>query len=255
MKIVSFIYSILSAAAEQMTRIFIRVKYYIFSLIYQHQHLLKIKNTWYLAKSFLFSFNHSCIHLFIFIFVCLFCCCCCCSFVLLLYYIPCFSKAIQYMSFELNFSIYLSIYQKMIIYINFNNCNVISFVKTFDFNHLIKNSTTTNKNSYILIRYYIEFQISCKTTTTTTSTTSKGHTHTQTRSHSHSSQCNTNSAQIAATSTTTATTASGKVNFEKLNREKCELIASLNYIKHKIQEIEMRQNEAIRDVCVSFSLL
>lgn len=37
---------------------------------------------------------------------------------------------------------------------------------------------------------------------------------------------------------------------EKLNKEKCELIATLQYLKQKIQEIEMRQNEAIREVCI-----
>lgn len=39
-----------------------------------------------------------------------------------------------------------------------------------------------------------------------------------------------------------------KNQIDKLSREKCEFISNLNYLKQKIQEIEMRQNEAIRDV-------
>jgi hypothetical protein len=47
-----------------------------------------------------------------------------------------------------------------------------------------------------------------------------------------------------------------QLQLDKLNREKCELIASLNYLKQKIQEIEMRQNEAIREVCCyTYSIL
>lgn len=45
-----------------------------------------------------------------------------------------------------------------------------------------------------------------------------------------------------------------RAQIDKVTREKCELITSLNYLKQKIQEIEMRQNEAIRDVSCSFFL-
>ena len=43
-----------------------------------------------------------------------------------------------------------------------------------------------------------------------------------------------------------------QINIDKLNREKCGLISCLNYLKQKIQDIEMRQNEAIRDVNIYF---
>jgi hypothetical protein len=39
---------------------------------------------------------------------------------------------------------------------------------------------------------------------------------------------------------------------ERLQREKCDLCSNLKYLKQKIQDIEMRQNEAIRDVSFSF---
>lgn len=35
-----------------------------------------------------------------------------------------------------------------------------------------------------------------------------------------------------------------------LNKEKCNLIKNLNFIKQQIQDIEMRQKEAIRDVSI-----
>lgn len=37
---------------------------------------------------------------------------------------------------------------------------------------------------------------------------------------------------------------------ERLSREKCELISTLQLLKQKIQEIEMRQNQAIREVSI-----
>lgn len=40
--------------------------------------------------------------------------------------------------------------------------------------------------------------------------------------------------------------------FEKLNHEKCEVISTLQLLKQKILEIEMRQNEAIRQVSCFF---
>jgi hypothetical protein len=42
---------------------------------------------------------------------------------------------------------------------------------------------------------------------------------------------------------------------DQLNKEKCELISSLNCLKKKIEEIEMRQNEAIKDVSILFFFL
>jgi len=42
---------------------------------------------------------------------------------------------------------------------------------------------------------------------------------------------------------------------DQLSREKCELIASLNYLKQSIQDIEMRQNQAIQDVSNLFNLI
>ena len=42
-----------------------------------------------------------------------------------------------------------------------------------------------------------------------------------------------------------------QIQIDKLFREKCEYVSNLNYFKQKIQEIEMRQNEAIRDVSSS----
>lgn len=42
-----------------------------------------------------------------------------------------------------------------------------------------------------------------------------------------------------------------QLQIEKLNREKYAFITCLNYLKQKIQDIEMRQNEAIRDVSLA----
>ena len=39
-----------------------------------------------------------------------------------------------------------------------------------------------------------------------------------------------------------------RVQIDKLQREKNELMSNLSYLKQRIQEIEMRQNAAIREV-------
>lgn len=39
-----------------------------------------------------------------------------------------------------------------------------------------------------------------------------------------------------------------KNRIDKLNKEKCDLVSNLNLIKQKIKDIEMRQNDTLRDV-------
>ncbi|CAF0719812.1 unnamed protein product [Brachionus calyciflorus] len=46
-----------------------------------------------------------------------------------------------------------------------------------------------------------------------------------------------------------------KNHIDKLTKEKCELISSLNSIKQKIKDIEMRQSEALRDLEMERALL
>jgi hypothetical protein len=72
------------------------------------------------------------------------------------------------------------------------------------------------------------------------------------------SNSSSSASQSASASTSTSlslqNTVANKLNInsknqiEKLTKEKCDVVKSLNYLKQKIQDIEMRQNEAIRDV-------
>jgi hypothetical protein len=72
------------------------------------------------------------------------------------------------------------------------------------------------------------------------------------------SNSSSSASQSASASTSTSlslqNTVANKLNInsknqiEKLTKEKCDVVESLNYLKQKIQDIEMRQNEAIRDV-------